>query len=590
LTTLQTYIYQLRRLLGPAEESVLVTRPAGYLLRVESGAVDLERFERLVQEGHAALDAGDAAHALQILREALAQWRGPALADVVAGPFLSAQAARLEESRISALEQRIDAELQLGLHRELIGELKSLVVAHPLRERYHAQLMVALYRSGRRVEALESYQRLRTVFVDELGLEPSPELQLLQQQVLSVDPALDPAPRVPPAATLATGVPTPAQLPPDIDDFVGRADTVDTIERRLVHTEETRTAVPVVMLAGMPGVGKTVTAVHAAQRLRGHFPGGQLTADLRGLTDDPADPADILAGFLRAVGIGDSQIPSSVEERSRLLRSWCADRRVLLLLDDAYSVAQVRLLLPGGTRCAVLITARRRLDGLAGAATIVLDVMRPPEAVQLLTTIVGHGRAGLEPSATEMIARHCGYLPLAIRAAATKLVARQHWPLSKLAVRLALEARQLSELQAGDLDIRACFEPSYRALGEGERRAFRQLSKLDEPEFPIWMAAVLLGTDAPTAETLLGRLTEGQLLRVTRREPDGEVYYGFHELLRHYAREMLSVTSGAGEPTLAENFSVTCHHPAGRQVRRTVDDLSAGGAARDCRPPAPGAA
>jgi len=429
------------------------------------------------------------------------------------------------------------------------------------------------------------------VLVDELGLEPSPELQRLQQQVLSADPELEPEPRTRLAVTMVNNVAPPAQLPPDIVDFVGRGETLDVIEQRLAPAGERGTAVPVATLTGMPGVGKTATAVHAAQRLRNRFPDGQLTADLRGLAGDPADPAEVLAGFLRAVGVGNDQMPATVEERSAMLRSWSANRKVLILLDDAFSSAQVRPLLPGGTDCAVIVTARSRLHGLAGAATIELDVMRPPEAVQLLTTIVGHKRAGLEPLAAEAIARQCGYLPLAIRAAAARLAVRPHWPLSKLAVRLALEANQLSELHTGELDLRACFEPSYRALNERERNAFRALSELDEVEFPTWMAAALLEVDGHTAETLLCRLREEQLLRVIRREPDGEIYYGFHEILRRYAREMTNVEVGEPmNPALAGRLP----RPAsGRVDDRAVYDAELpvdGRTRRGRRPPAPGVA
>jgi DNA-binding SARP family transcriptional activator len=324
-STLQTYIYKLRKTLGADGREPLLTKPYGYLLQVDPATVDLHAFEREVAEGREALERGDAASASAVLTRALARWRGPALANLSPGELLSAHITRLEEGRLRALDLRLEADLRLGRHRELISELKELIVTHPLNEEFYAKLMTALHASGRRVEALEVFQHLRRMLVDQLGLEPSPELSRLQQRLLAADADRDPDRPAEPAIRLApepgdgeqTGDRTgdrsgdqaadqavpPAQLPPDIADFVGREHAREWLANVLGRPARSATAVRVVCITGMPGVGKTALAVHAAHRARQNYPSGQLFARLTAPDGAPVDPGEVLAGFLRAAGV-----------------------------------------------------------------------------------------------------------------------------------------------------------------------------------------------------------------------------------------------------------------------------------------------
>jgi DNA-binding SARP family transcriptional activator len=348
---LQCHVSRLRRALqagagGAGPDPVLVTRPPGYLLRVGAGQLDLHRFEELLAQARQASAEGDRPRAAERLRAALALWRGPALAD--ASEMLRRTAgARMDEARLVALEERLDADLALGRHADLVGELEALVADQQDRERPRRQLMLALYRSGRPAEALEAYRAARRRLVEEFGLEPSPALQRLERDILLADPALDPA-SSPPGIDKDEPRPAPSgpyQLPPDIDDFTGREVAVAQVQELLEG--EQATAIVISAIAGKAGVGKTALAVRVAHRLRPRFADGQLYVNLRGAEDQALDPADVLAGFLRALGVEGAVIPEGLEERVRLYRSRLADRRLLVVVDNAASEAQVRPLLPG---------------------------------------------------------------------------------------------------------------------------------------------------------------------------------------------------------------------------------------------------
>jgi DNA-binding SARP family transcriptional activator len=302
--TVQTYVLRLRRTLQPVQgspsEPVIATRAPGYFLQVRPDRVDLHQFERLVGEARAAMANGDAGQAAERLRQALELWRGPALGEVASmSPLLMGEAARLEEAHHAALEERIEAELALGWHARLIGELEALVAEQPLRERSHGQLMLALYRSGRKAEALAAYQAARQVFHDELGLEPGQALQRLQQQILSGDPSLElpeAASVSPPPARTARAV--PAQLPAAVADFTGRTEDLGELDR-LLAGGESGAAVVVSAIVGTAGVGKTALAIRWAHQVRDHFPDGQLYVNLRGFAPTPPmRPIEALAMFL----------------------------------------------------------------------------------------------------------------------------------------------------------------------------------------------------------------------------------------------------------------------------------------------------
>lgn len=532
-TGLHVAVSQLRRSLarGGKRPSPVVSRPPGYLLEFAPGQLDLEEFERQNDGGRRALAVGDAAMAAAQLRAALALWRGPALGGVQARA-LRPQIQRLEERRLACLEQRITAELALGLHADLVAELDALVTEHPLKERLRAAHMLALYRSGRRGDALASYRRARQTMVEELGLEPGAELRELERAILVDDRGLY-APR-PPAPMLA-----PTQLPPDVVDFTGREDLLVELASILAGKHDRVGAPALVAMSGKPGVGKSALAVHVAHRLREVFPDGQLHASLRGAQARPLQPGEVLGEWLRALGVGPAAIPDGLDERVSLYRAHLAGRRVLVLLDDAADEVQLRPLLPAGPGCAMLATSRHRLVALEGARHVELDVLPDEQAITLLARIAGAQRVTNEPGAARAIVHACGALPLAVRVAGARLATRAHWPLAALAERLGDERRRLDELAAGDLEVRASVALSYRTLDAESRRAMRLLGALDSPDFAPWLAAAVLDTSIARAEDVLGRLTDRQLLDVTRLDEAGQLRHRFHDLLRVFARERI---------------------------------------------------
>jgi DNA-binding SARP family transcriptional activator/tetratricopeptide (TPR) repeat protein/transcriptional regulator with XRE-family HTH domain len=332
----------------------------------------------------------------------------------------------------------------------------------------------------------------------------------------------------------------PRQLPPDIGDFTGRDLALERLHARVRDRRRGSTALVISAAVGKAGVGKTTLAVHAAHQLRSLFPDGQLYVNLRGVEAQALDPAEVLGGFLRALGVDGRLLPDDVDERARLYRSALADRRVLVLLDNAADAAQVRPLLPGGAGNAVLVTSRNRMVELAAAEVIDLDVLPPGQAVELLGKIAGADRIADEPEAARTIAALCGYLPLALRIAGARLAARPHWRLRRLADRLGAEQRRLDELATGDLEVRASVALSYQALSATERRAFRLLGLLEVPDFAPWMLSALLEVPALAADEVAERLADAQLLDTVGEDAAGQLRYRFHDLLRLYARERLA--------------------------------------------------
>jgi DNA-binding SARP family transcriptional activator len=587
LSTLQTYIYKLRKVLfDRASDSTLVTKQAGYLAVIPPGNVDVCRFEESLCEGRKAMEKGDAAASAQMLAEALAMWRGPALADVLPGSALASHVTRLEESRLTAIEQRIDAELQLGRHLELISELRELTSANPYHEGLHTKLMLALYRAGRRGEALESYQQVRSVLVDELGVEPSTQTRRMQQSLLSSDPELDnvlaPAAGAAAAASVAT-LSTPAQLPPDIADFAGRRSEAARIEPLITRDDEPGTAVHVVLLTGMPGVGKTALGVRAAHRVARHFPGGQFFADLGASGEEPSRPGTILWRFLRAIGLSPDEIPENTDERSKLFRTWTARHAALIFLDDAASARQVVPLLPGSPHCSVVVTSRSRLSGLPGTRHVELDLLAVAEGVELLGNIAGRSRIGADVRAAEQLVELCGRLPLALRSAGARLIASPAWPVAKVTQLLGAPRSRLDQLTCADYDVRARFDASYQLLSEPDKGAFRLLSLLDEHEFPGRKAAALLGCSVPEADDFLARLIDHHLLRAMAPGTDGDIRYGFHELARLYARDRLQQVINGEERLPLRPVALAAFHaaePAPTPLRELSDRHAAGRAQR----------
>jgi DNA-binding SARP family transcriptional activator len=539
--TLQVYVAQLRQLLHrgqAARAGPLVRQAPGYLLEVAPGALDLHRFEYLVRQARQAHAQGDPAEAAGCLRRALGLWRGRALEDVEVDALQQRVVPTLEEARLAALEDHLDADLALGRSAQLVGELRQLTAEHPLRERLHGQLALALYRAGRQADALAALRAVRRTLVDELGLEPGAALQKLERSILRCDPGLDLA-TIPAAPSPSSPFPL-CQLPPDTDDLTGLDQLVADLADGLGGAHASRGAPRVVVITGPAGVGKTALMVRLAHRVRRRFPDGQLFVQLRGADTAPRDPAEVLAELLRTLGLAGGMVPESLTARAGALRARLTDRKVLLLLDDAATTAQVRPLLPGSPSCAVIVTSRPSLGGLAVTRTVSLDVLDTRQAVALLERCAGPERVQREAQAAVLIARSCGGLPLALRIAASRLATQPHQSLAQLADRLADERRLLDELAIGDLAVSASFALSYQALDQQERRLWRLLGALSAGDFTPRVAAALLDVPVRRAEELLEHLVEARLLEAAATGPTGQVRYRFHDLLRAYACERLA--------------------------------------------------
>jgi DNA-binding SARP family transcriptional activator len=518
---LQLHVHRLRRILG--DPARIRFDNGGYTLVVHPGELDAERFESALAES---TDIGEPAHAVGVLRTALRLWRGDPFSDITDLPLLRAEAHRLTERRLAGLAQLYGAELACGHANAIIPELAELAARHPMREQLQGLLMTALYQAGRQAEALEVYHRTRSALVEQLGLEPGHELKRLEHAILTGDPMLE-APTSP--------FITPAQLPADITDFTGRRAQLSTVAH--LATAADRVATVLVAITGKAGVGKTTLAVRAAHRLRVHYPDGQLFVDLRA-QEHPLAPADVLARFLRSLGVDRMAIPDDPEERAALYRSRLADQRLLILLDNAQCEAQLRPLLPGTPGCAVLVTSRTRLAGLTGARLVDLDIFEPDQAVELLARLAGPRRVATEASAAREIVRLCGFLPLALRVAGARLGSRRHWPLSRLEADLAEEQHRLDKLRLGDLDVRASLALSYQSLDLTAQRAFRLLGLLEVRDFAPWVAAAMLDVPQCHAEDLVDTLVDLHLLDVAGHGASGQLRYRFHDLLRAYAREV----------------------------------------------------
>jgi DNA-binding SARP family transcriptional activator len=560
---IQTYVSTLRRILGRHDDGgeIIHTRPPGYVVTVHPGQLDLHRFESLVAKGRGAAQQGNREAAAEVLREALALWRGPAL-DGLPTPLLRNEARRLDDLRLQVLEERIQADLACGRSNTLTDELSALVAAHPLRERLRGFQMLALYRSGRQADALESYREAQRLLRSQLGVDPGPELRNLHMTILRADPALRPnAPaaqagdqeragqtdaRPAREATsarsdsqpVAFGVPVvPGQLPPAVADLTGRDVALAQLCSALAAAPDSEHPL-YYEITGRAGSGKTALAVTAAHRVRSHFPDGQFFADLRDVSGGGVTrTVEVLGAFLRTLGVESVRLPDGVDERSSLLRTLLAGRRVLLLLDDASSEEQVRPLLPAHAGAAVLITSRTLLPGLEGRYHLPLDVLGRDDALTLLGRMVGERRVAAEPDAARSIVELCDRLPLAIRTAGARLAGRQRWPLAVLAARLRDEHRRLDELVAGDLAVRATLMLTYTRLPDPLRLAFRHLGMLGAPEFAPWVLGAMLDVPVAKADYFADQLTDAQLLDCSGVDSDGQLHYRIHDLIRLFSRE-----------------------------------------------------
>jgi DNA-binding SARP family transcriptional activator/Tfp pilus assembly protein PilF len=546
------HVKRLRQVLGEAGRERICTRPPGYLIRVADDELDVLRFEALLEASRAAARNGawqDAAHQA---RAALALWRGEPLTDAESDALALREVPRLTELRMQAVETQLEADLHLSRHAEVIAELERLTAAHPLREHLYSLLMLALYRCGRQAEALASYQRAREVLVEEIGTEPGPELQELHQQILSADPELAVTGSARPAEAEPQPT-TPRELPSALPGFIGRSAELRTLtgllDRPGRHAPE---AVVISAIGGTAGVGKTALAVQWAHTAADRFPDGQLYVNLRGYDPDQPMPAtDALARFLRALGVPGQDIPLGEDERAARYRSVLAGKRVMVVLDNARSVQQVRPLLPGSATCAVVVTSRDALVGLVardGAVRLELDLLPPAEAIGLLRELIGR-RADDDPGAATTLAAQCCRLPLALRVAAELAASRPDVPLAELAGELADQQRRLDLLDAGGdsrTAVRAVFSWSHRHLDPAAARAFRLAGLHPGADFDPYAAAALTGTGLSQARTVLDALARAHLI-----QPARPGRYLMHDLLRAYARELADATDGEKEQDAA---------------------------------------
>ncbi len=551
------YVLRLRRLMDSADSGLLVTRAPGYQLQVTSGDTDALLFEAMLREGRQVLAAGDPERAASLLAEALGLWNGRPLADVPSTPLVEAEAGRLAELRLDAIELRIQAELACDGHTQAAPELRRLIADHPLREGLWLLLMRTLEGAGRHAEALEVYEQARRAISGELGVDPGSELRQLHADLLARDSAAaagsisggtvaaprppEPVPARPGGGEARSRAQVPAQLPADIADFTGRDEQVKRLCDLLAGPDGNGEsgAVRIALVAGSGGLGKTSLAVHAAHRVRGRFPDGQLYVDLLGATAHPLPAADVLARFLRDLGVDGRDIPVEEEERAARYRTNLAGRRILVVLDNARDAAQVRPLLPGTASSAVLVTTRSRMPDLASTRLVDLNVLDDEEALALFTKVVGDERAAAEPEATAELLLACAGLPLAIRICAARLATRSGWAIQAMASRLRDTHRRLDELRVGDLAVRASFQVSFASLpasadakGIDAAQAFRLLGLWHGPTISSAAAAALFGTEEYLAADALETLVDAHLLE--SKAPDR---YKFHDLLAVYSSE-----------------------------------------------------
>lgn len=518
----------------PGGPDLIVTEDPGYRMVLATEQLDLSQFD----EGIARAKRLNPADAVVELRAALALWRGPVMVDN-GGQIIQAVATVLAERRLNVTERLLELRLSLGEAREVVDELRGLVSEHPMRESLRGMLMLALYRTGRQAEALAEYDRLRKHLSDELGIDPGRHLSTVYERILRSSPELD-APATGQAA-VATG-PAPRSIPHDLPDFVGRSPELARLME--IVDEPAEHLLKIVTINGMAGSGKTAFAVHAAHQLAARYPDGQMFVDLHGFAVGrrPVEPAEALDALLTGVGVPFDRIPGTVEGRISLWRTVAAQRRTLIVLDNAVDSAQVQPLLPGMCCCLVLVTSRSYLAGLDGAVPLSLDLLTEDDALQLLAGTLGGTRLDSEREAALDLVRSCGRLPLALRIAAARLRNHPQRDIRYLTDRLRDAHGRLGELVAENRSVAATIGLSYEALKPEPGDLFRLLGTLPGCGFDAYIAAAVTGRPLAEAEELMEELLDAHLLVLT-----GGTHYAFHDLVRDYAQSLVD-TDGAGAP------------------------------------------
>jgi DNA-binding SARP family transcriptional activator/tetratricopeptide (TPR) repeat protein len=590
--SVQGQVKHLRQVLGPSAGGRIVTRSPGYLIDVRPGELDLDRFTTLTATASAATRDGDWERASALLTDALALWRGQPLCDVPSAVLQRTEVPRLDELRMRAVEARIEAELRLGRHVDLVAELRQLTSVEPLRERLHGQLMLALYRGGRQAEALAAFRRVDQQLREELGIGAGPELRQLHQQILAEDPPLadgpelaparpgDPGPAVeasaPPAAGAAAGaggswrLPVPRQLPAVTERFVGRAAELEALTGMLASAAVTA---PVAAISGPPGIGKTTLALRWAHLAASQFPDGQLYVNLRGFeaSGQPLPAATAIRDFLDALQVPAERIPAGLPAQTALYRSLLAGRRVLVVLDNARDAAQVRPLLPGMAGCLTVVTSRGRLPGLMaadGARPVALKPLSRGEAADLLARSIGAERVTGDEDAAGEVIECCVRLPLAISVAAARAAARPGASLADMAAELRDARTRLDILDTrdGTSSMRTVYSWSYRQLSPPAARMFRLIGLHPGPDVGLPAAASMAGLAVAQGHPVLDELVQSSLL--TENRPGR---YSLHDLLRVYAAEEARAGEDAEDRRQALRRLLDHYLASAHQAARCLD-------------------
>ncbi|QMU70744.1 AfsR/SARP family transcriptional regulator [Streptacidiphilus sp. P02-A3a] len=592
--TVRTYVMRLRQALGEQAAARIVTRAPGYLIALDEQESDLGQFTAHRRRAACLAESGDLAGSAAELVRALSHWRDDPLADIPSQTLRDVEGRYLNELRLQTLELRFDAELALRRHAELVPELWRLVREHPMREALVGRLMLALFRSGRQSEALDLYQRTRSLLVEQLGAEPSAALREMQRRILSAEdrpeagershPADRPDRFRPPPATGAPaaaarsarperpvlsggrqappswdgpGRPRPAQLPAVVPVLTARAEQLQELHRILTTAEPPTGSVTTAVVTGRGGIGKSALALRAAHAVRGRFPHGQLYADLGG-GGRPLAPGVVLLRFLTDLGVPRAAIPAGAAEREALYRSLTSGNRVLVLLDDAHDSAQIRPLVPGSGGSRLLVTSRRRLAELDSAQTVALPPLDEAGSLELLAGVIGAARVEAEPQAARQVVAVCAGLPLAVRIAGARQLERPHRSLADLAQRLTAAPRLLDELHTGGLGVRPCLDADHTGLrrrppnGLDPAAVFSLLGATNAAYTSRGRVAALLGCSEERAEEALDALVEAHLLH-----PPRAGRYRLDALLQAYARERAQ-DADLGEPTgQGELFAAT---------------------------------
>lgn len=526
----QTQLTLLRRALAPAPDVTITWQSTGYRLKVDEATIDLNRFRDLIR--HTRWD------------DALALWQGEPFTGISLPWFAKLRASLLAE-RHAAILDRTDAKLSVGQHDAVLPVLCVQVREHPLDERLAGQLMLALHRAGRTAEALEHYDQVRERLVDELGADPSLSLREVYQQIL----AAEPAPKSP----------IPRQLPASPGSFTGRSGELATLTRILDTATETGGTVVISAVAGTGGIGKTWLSLYWAHQQRDRFPDGQLFVDLRGFSPEgqPMAPATAVRGFLDALGTEADQIPASLDAQAALWRTLVADKRMLIVLDNAADTEQVVPLLPGGSTNTVLINSRDHLSGLItghGAHPVAVDILSDADARELLNTRLGPDRVAAEPDAVDELLAYCGGFPLALSIVAGQALSYPDFPLATIAAELHDDRLATLDDEDPAASLSSVLSWSYAALTQEQARAFGLLGIAPGADISLTAAASLIDRAPQETRALLRALLRASLMR-----QDLPGRYSMHDLVRAYARDNSGPEAESALRRLVDFYLHTAH-------------------------------